>query len=415
MGEESSLSKNAAVQRLSSVQRRIVTLSWITYGAYYLGRVNISTALPAIQEDLGLSKGNVGLITTGLFWAYALGQLINGPLGDRVSPRKFIFVGLMGSGLINIVFGSLSIWWILLVLWSINGYLQATGWGPTLRTLANWLTAEQRTRVSGVFGTSFVVGNALTWLLSGWLVAQYGWRQAFWIPGVLMIIMALIWRTYARDHPNESSGAPDQSTPQEPILAGILPNLRRIWTLAIASICLGFAFVTLLIWMPTFFVEVGGLDIQRAASVSSLLPIAGIAGTLLVGWISGRFWIGREGKGLALVLALLAVAFITFPVWSGSLVSNIIMLMVIGAGANGATSLLLSTMALVHGGQENASRTAGLVDFSFNIGGGLSGFLVGALLDTQSWSVIFMTLAAASLVSAVFVILPLLKNTRGTK
>jgi OPA family glycerol-3-phosphate transporter-like MFS transporter len=405
------VSTQSSVQKLSRTQRQIVSLSWVTYAAYYLGRVNISTALPAMQEDLGLLKSDVGLITTGFFWAYALGQLVNGPLGDRISPRKFIFVGLLGSAAINLIFGSLSIWLVLLLLWSINGYFQATGWGPTLRTLANWLSPEQRTRVSGVFGSSFVAGNALTWLLSGWLVSQFGWRQAFWVPGVLMIGMALIWRTFSRDQPEDTPETqPDVAEKQESILAGVLPSLRQIWTLALASVCLGFVLITLFIWMPTFFVEVGQLEIGRASYVSSLLPFAGIGGTVLVGWISGRYWIGREARGLALVLGLLAIGFVTFPLWSGSLLTTVAVLMLIGAGAYGASSLLLSTMALVHGGHVNASRTAGLVDFSFNIGAGLSGGVIGALLNNQPWTVVFYILAAASLASGFFVLLPMLKK-----
>jgi sugar phosphate permease len=409
-------SQRGAFIPLNLSQRRIVSLAWITYASYYLVRVNVSVALPDMQASLGLSKTDVGLISTGFFWAYALGQLINGPLGDRISPRRFIFFGMLGSAVVNLLFGSFSSWLLLLLLWMINGYFQATGWGPILRTLANWLDPKQRTRVSGVFGSSFVVGTALTWLLTGWLVEQFGWRMAFWVPGALTILMAFLWRSFARDHPDGHQES-EESAQQEPIslrllLIGVIPRLRKMWSLVIASVCLGFVLVALTIWLPTYFVEVADLDIGAASQLSALLPVAGIAGTLLIGWISGRFWVGREAAGLTAVIGLLVIAFAAFPLWSTGLFSNVIMIMVIGAGVYGATSLLLGTMALVHGGEKNASSAAGLIDFSFNIGAGFSGGVIGAMLTSQPWSAVFASLAVVSLASAIFVILPVLQRRK---
>jgi sugar phosphate permease len=64
---------------------------------YYLGRVNLAAALPDIEADLSLAKSQVGVFVTGFFWAYALGQLLYGQLGDRLSPRRFVFVGMLVS------------------------------------------------------------------------------------------------------------------------------------------------------------------------------------------------------------------------------------------------------------------------------------------------------------------------------
>ena len=41
-------------------QRRIVVMGWVTYASYYLGRVNLSTAIPDLREGLHLSSQDVG-------------------------------------------------------------------------------------------------------------------------------------------------------------------------------------------------------------------------------------------------------------------------------------------------------------------------------------------------------------------
>lgn len=395
-------------------QRQLVAIAWITYAAYYLGRVNIATAMPDMQAALNLTKSQIGLISTGFFWAYALGQLINGQLGDRLSPRRFVLVGMLVSAGLNFVFGTLSVWPVLIVLWTINGYSQATGWGPILRTLANWLTPAQRRKVSGMFGSCFVAGNAFTWLLTGWLVASYGWRLAFWLPALLLVLMALGWYRLVRDTP-EAAGHPPLNPARSPgkagsaaatnVVQGLWRSLRRFWSLVVAALFLGFCLVSLILWLPTYYVEVGGLGIGPASALSSLMPFAGIGGTLLIGWFVGRYLVKREATGLVVALVMLAALFFLYPALPLNLAVSSLALMVIGGVVYGASSLLLATMPLVLGEREEASGTAGLVDFAFNIGAGLSGGAVGAILDAQSWTAVFLALAGAALLAAVFVLL----------
>ncbi len=399
------------VPSLKSWQRQLVIVAWITYAAYYLGRVNISTAMPDMQTSLDFTKSQVGLISTGFFWAYALGQLINGQLGDRLSPRRFILIGMLASAMLNFIFGTLSLWPVMIILWTINGYFQATGWGPTLRTLANWLSPTQRRKVSGVFGSCFVAGNAFTWLLTGWLVANFGWRAAFFVPSVLLALIAVAWYAVVRDTPEEAghpsldentSGETEQIEAKPNLLQSLVVGLVRFWSLVAASVFLGFCLISLIIWVPTYYVEVGGLGIGPASTLSTLIPFSGIAGTLLIGWLVGHYFVGREVASLAWLLVLLAGLFFIYPALPLNLITSSIALMIIGVVVYGASSLLLATMPLALGERGEASGTAGLVDFAFNIGAGLSGGVVGAILDAQSWNSVFFVLAGAALIAALF-------------
>ena len=53
--------------------------------------------LPAIQTDLGWDVGTVGLIGGIFLWVYALGQLVNGTLGQRANARWFVGLGMLVS------------------------------------------------------------------------------------------------------------------------------------------------------------------------------------------------------------------------------------------------------------------------------------------------------------------------------
>jgi len=52
-------------QSLKFWQWRIVVMGWITYASFYLGRVNLSTAMPDLRESLHLSSQDVGLLGSG--------------------------------------------------------------------------------------------------------------------------------------------------------------------------------------------------------------------------------------------------------------------------------------------------------------------------------------------------------------
>ena len=71
----------------------IVWTLWLTYGAFYFCRQNLSAAVPGMKASVAV--GGMGLTTDQIGWilasakiAYAVGQLLNGQLAERFSPRR---------------------------------------------------------------------------------------------------------------------------------------------------------------------------------------------------------------------------------------------------------------------------------------------------------------------------------------
>lgn len=391
--------------QLNSRQRTIVSVAWLSYASYYLGRVNISVVIPALEAELGFSKSQAGWLLTGFFLIYGVSALVNGRLGDSLSPRNFVFVGMLVSANLNLLFGFSSIWTMLFAIWILNGYFQATGWGPILRTLANWLTYTQRSKISGAFGTSFVAGNAVTWLLAGWLVTQFGWRWAFWLPGFLLLSMAFVWHRVIRDAPEST---PVRSAKREVLeLAvfwqGLKGSFHRFWVLSLVALLTGFIFGVFTLWTPSYFVDVGNVSIRMGSSVAALLPIAGIVGIFLVGWFVGRYFVKRELIALLAVLFALSSVSTIFPFFAFRLESALAILMFMASLAYSATTIILATLPLTV--ETETSSTAGLFDFSFSVGTALSGIIIGLLLDWFGWNIVFTALAIAGFTAVFLVVL----------
>ncbi len=169
-------------------RKRIFLTTWITYGTFYLCRVNLSIAVPGIMGEFGYSKTAMGAIMTALLIAYAAGQFINGQMGDKFGARRLITLGIIASALLNIAFGFSPGITVMIAIWALNGYFQSMGWAPTVKTIANWFPPNMRGKMGGLLGSSYQIGNAFTWALSGFVVGLFGWRWAFWIPAALFIL-----------------------------------------------------------------------------------------------------------------------------------------------------------------------------------------------------------------------------------
>ena len=117
-------------------------LCCLVYFMSYLTRMNYAASLAEIQEDLAISKNLTSLPVTGSFFSYGAGQLLCGFLGDRWSPGKMIFAGLLSTCACNFVVALCPSIGVILPVWCMNGLFQAMLWPPLVRIMAERLDAE---------------------------------------------------------------------------------------------------------------------------------------------------------------------------------------------------------------------------------------------------------------------------------
>jgi len=388
-------------------QTRIFVLSWLGYASFYLCRVNLAVALPALQTHFGWTANTSGLIGGTFLWVYALGQLINGTLGQKANARWFVGVGMLVSAACNLLFGfSNALWWMIL-LWGINGWVQSMGWGPIMKTVAAWFGPRRRGRISALFSPCFVLGHLAAWSVGGWLVGAMGWRYAFWLPAAAFGAMGLVWLAGIRTHP-QAVGLAGADAPREithvsarEIVSEMVRTPRLRWA---ALTCLLASTIKdgLALWAPTFLVDALGLPVQRASLAASILPLLGLCGSLLAGWSSDRFFQSREAPGIVGLSGIVALAMVGF-LWlsgGGPLWVTIALLGVCGAAVYGINSLLLTSLPLSFGDKGHVGAVAGFLDFSSYVGGGTSALVVGQLIAGVGWQAVFLFWLATTVLAA---------------
>ena len=381
-------------------QRKIELLMWLAYASLYLGRVNLAIALPVMQMDLGWTIAQAGVIGGLFFWVYAVGQLINGHLGDRLPSKGIVLVGLTGTAALNLFVSFTSSFGWMLVFWGLNGYFQSMGWGPIVKMTSNWVPQRQRGRVSAFLGTSTVGGFMLSWLLASRILVMYPgmWRMVFRVPSILLFVVALIWAISAQNRPEDVGFAPvnEFKTDHRKHQGFDVKNLGAAWDflwqpglmlLAIVSALQGMVKDGINLWAPTLLMQSQNLAVAEATTRALWIPPFGILGVLFAGWLSQKaggderriiggfyFLAAVAAMGGAYIIRLQETALVVLPI---ALCSGLIY---------GINTLLMTSIPLQFRGLGKESTVAGFLDFAAYAGAGLAGIVTGSLLDHWSWS-----------------------------
>lgn len=392
------------VLRYRRWQKRVFAVAWLSYASFYLCRVNIAVALPGIQAEFGWDKGSLGLIGSAFLWMYAAGQLVNGTLGQKADARWFVGTAMLLSAAFSAAFGSVSWMGAMVLLWGLNGWVQSMGWGPIVKTIAAWFGRGRRGRITAFFGPCFVVGHLTAWTVGGWVVAHWGWRYAFWLPALFFASMGVVWLAEIRSTPEAAGFDGEEGNGARPelglrqIFASLWMDPRVRW----GAITCSFASMTkdgLVLWAPALLKDALGGSVAQAATGASILPLMGLVGAPLAGWLVDRVFHGEEGSALAwlsLVVALLMGGFFLLR-QTGTAWILIGLLGLCGVSIYAINLILLTSLPLSFGRSGHVAAVAGFLDFASYLGGGFSVLAAGELVDRYSWDAVFGYWAVASL------------------
>lgn len=131
---------------------------------FYTGRHNFGWAAKGMSVELGISYQQIGWISFSMLMGYAIGQLINGNLADRLSPKIMILTGGSLSIICNLFISYANTYGVILVLWTLNGYFQSMAWGSGSKLISNWWDSNERGKAFGFYTMAAGSSSVLTFL-----------------------------------------------------------------------------------------------------------------------------------------------------------------------------------------------------------------------------------------------------------
>ena len=298
-------------------QTRTIIASMIGYALFYFVRKNLSIAMPAMQEDLGITKGDLGLFLTLHGLLYGVSKFANGFIGDRVNARYFMVTGLVLSAVCNILFGFSSAVLVFGIVWMLNGWFQGMGFPPCARLLTHWIPPTQLATKMSIWNTSHSIGAGLVVIVCGYIVSL-GWRWCFWFPSIIALVGAVGLWFALRDTPrsvglpelNQKGAGEAKVESSKEFKAFVRKHVfgnPTIWVLAFANFFVYIVRYAVLDWGPTLLGEWKGISIQHAGWMVAAFEISGILGMLTAGWATDRFFGGRGPRICVLCMALATV------------------------------------------------------------------------------------------------------------
>ncbi len=413
------------------LQSRIFALTWLSYASYYLTRKHFSVVKLRLENEVGLSTGALGAIDTAYLGCYALGQFVNGALGDRVGARRMIAVGMLASAAVSWVLGWGASFIVFFLFFGVNGLFQSTGWPNNVKAMAPWFARKSRGKVMGVWCTNYQVGGLVSTALATFVLVNFGWRWSFRVPAVwvaavgALVLLFLVERPQDRGLPpveaNESAPAEPERGKQTPTRAGsaapddaaeqsastgfwAMARQPVVWSLGVAYFGLKLIRYSLLFWLPYYLGKLG-YDEGTAGYLSTSFEAGGIIGAIVTGWLSDKLFPGKRARLLVPMLLLLAVALGIYRVAGGEgIVASALSMGAVGFMLFGPDALISGAAAQDVGGGESAASAAGIINGVGSVGAILQGVVTAGVTARWGWGALFYTFIGLALLSCAMLV-----------
>ncbi|MBK7106963.1 MAG: MFS transporter [Ignavibacteriae bacterium] len=405
-------------------QIKIFSATWIAYVGYYFARKAFYVVKSPLADSLSFTALDLAHLGTAYLVFYMVGQYSSAYFGRKLGPKLLLLLGMGISLTCNFVFGLSNSFWTILLFLSLNGLAQGTGWPGCIGSLAFWFKREKRGTILGFWSTCYQVGSVISTSFAAYILGEFGWRWSFFGASIVLLI---IWFIVLFMHPNrpedvglEPIEEEDVTCENENLNSGKLGWSKDVWatviTMGLIYFTIKFLRYALWSWVPFFFNKNFSMDVSNAGYLSVVFDLAGFAGVLFAGFVSDKIFKGKRSLLSAIMLSLMAFAFILMYVkGESSLLFFTISMGIAGFMLYGPDSLISGVGAIDVGSKRGALTAAGIINGTGSIGPIFQEEIIGWLYTkyNQELTPILILLVSMALLSALLTFYLWWKSKKG--
>jgi predicted MFS family arabinose efflux permease len=357
-----------------------------TYPVFAIGAL-----APFIIDDLGLTRTELGSVTTALLIVATMTAPLAGIGADRLPGVPFsMAVICLAAVCLGLMALAPNIGW-LIAAGSVYGLACGAVLPLTNLLLSQFVAAGARARLMGAKASGVQIGTLLSGLLLPTAAVVYGWRASLLASTAVIASGALIARRLTL------VGTP------APVARHAARTAERgghdfVVILTVYAALMGFAVSALATYLVLYGVEEIGLHEAAAGLATALLGFAGIASRLVWSEVSER----TGSAYLTLVLLPVGGAMSVALVWIAS--GGATWLYWVGAFCFGATAVAwnaVGSLALVAVAPPGtAGRVSGIMQSGFYAGYAVAPVSLGIVVDRTGSYAVGWTFVLAALGSA---------------
>jgi len=408
--------------------RQPVRIRWWIFGFLfgfaalsYLQRTSFSVVATQMLPDLHLSHTQFGWLTTTFATAYALSQIPGAAIGQRFGARlTYIAVGLLGlaamvmTPVAPVIAGGAAVFGLLLLAQLTLGASQGPVFPMFAAVVQSWFPEKRWALANGMQSAGMDLGGLVAAPLIVFLMQGFGWKGALLWLAVPAVVLTAWWGWYGRDTPEEHPSVTPQElaelegtdrTPAPPLTMRRLLNIatdRDVLLLSVSYLCMNFAFYLLSTWSYLYLVEVRHLDGLESGLAGAVPWLGAAVGAGVGGEISDRLalrlgarWGYRLVPLVTLPLAgvmLIVTTHVSTPYAAVTALTVAFCAVEFNEGAYWAATMRVA--------RADTAAATGVLNTGGNMGGILTGPVVGMLSDAGSWNGAFIAGTALSIVAA---------------
>lgn len=378
-------------------QNVIIIMCWLIYSLAYLGRYSYNANITLIIDDYGVTKAQAGLVATMFFFAYGVGQVVNGILSSRYNKRLLFPLALAVSSVINIAVYAGVPFFTIKYLWLINGFVQSCLWPGAISVISKTIDDKHMNKALVFMSTTTCVGTVLTYTSSSVFSFFNNYRLAFLFGAVVMTLLGLIWfLLYSRDlEVFEPAKKEERAAKTDKGMDGFIAFMIFLGLIAVIHNIVKDGLTT---WVPEIIKERYGLSDSLSILLSVVLPLLGVFGAML------SIRLNNTVKNFLLLSALFfAVAGIGTGVIAGvpgmNVVIAVICFGIVVCMMHGINNTVNSMAPLKLRDMVDSGKMAGVLNGCCYAGSTISSYELGRIADIGGWQTVLNLLLILSVFS----------------
>lgn len=386
----------------------LIFLCWLVYTVSYLGKVNYSANITQIMAFYHVSKSEAGMAPTFFFFAYGIGQVVNGLFCKRYPIKWMVFLSLMSSSLINLTIAVSNHFAIIKWLWLLNGLVLSVLWPTIIRFLSESLPKAYLAKSSIVMGTTVASGTLIIYLLSSIYAIFNHFKLAFYTASFTVMPVAVIWLIlYDRVGSTKETGD-DQGTvvPAEEPTKESANRCRKQATLlylAVGVLCFFAVGVNLIkdgltTWVPSILKEEFRMTDSLSIFLTLLLPIVAMFGNLFAVMLHKKISDYVTQSSVCFAAIGLFIGGILLGLSFKMAVAVLAGLVIVCFLASSLNSLVTSVFPVFMREKVNSGKIAGILNGFCYLGSTISSYGLGSIAEHWGWSRVFYVLIGVCLV-----------------
>ncbi|RYG70948.1 MFS transporter [bacterium] len=374
----------------------ICTLLFLATSINYIDRQILSLIKPILDEQLGWSNEQFGLVNSAFQAAYCVSLFFFGWFVDRFGTKIGYAASIaawslaaLGHAFVSTIAGFFGMRIAL-------GLGEGGNFPSAIKAVAQWFPQKERALATSLFNSGANVGAIIAPALVPLIATRLGWHWAFIFAGVAGLFWLLLWwplfeipersrRVSEAELQLIKSGNPHQNESTLNLSWGSVLRHRQAWSFVAAKFLTDPVWWFFLTWLPDFFKKTRGLDIKSSwvllVSIYSIVTVVSIAGGWMNGYLVSRNWSVTRARKTAMfffALMVLPLAFVTkVGDWPAVLIIGLA-----GAAHQAWAATLYSTVSDMFPKSAIAKLT-GIGSAAGSLGGIAFPIVVGRILDAS--------------------------------